>query len=231
MPPAPIAVPSLLACCPAPRQDAGVVVHFRNDSRAMHALEHAAVVVDRSHWGRLRLAGEGRLAFLHGQSTANLTALSPGQGCDTVSCRLHAGRGRARRHCVRGGMQAPAAVSHQMRSNTVHVRAALATMSARGTWLSLLLPLFSLLQVFVTPQGRCIDLATVYAQGSGALVLVSPGMATAVRQRLEKHLFPADKVRRGAARPPACQPALPLHLPCTWQAAVYLHSAAPQTTN
>ncbi|PSC70551.1 Aminomethyltransferase folate-binding domain-containing isoform B [Micractinium conductrix] len=121
--------------------DAGVVVHFRNDSRAMHALEHAAVVVDRSHWGRLRLAGEGRLAFLHGQSTANLTALSPGQGCDTV---------------------------------------------------------------FVTPQGRCIDLATVYAQGSGALVLVSPGMATAVRQRLEKHLFPADKVQVSDVGPRTC---------------------------
>lgn len=44
----------------------------------------AAVVADRSHWGRLRLSGEGRLAFLHGQSTADIQALQPGSGCDTV---------------------------------------------------------------------------------------------------------------------------------------------------
>lgn len=145
--------------------DEGVVVHYKNDSRAMHALEHAggcctaclqhclhgeaarsgqcctaqppaaaylhsrfaalcaaavvvdrwlwaacrlnpgsncahtpphlypprfaaAVVADRSHWGRLRLGGEGRLAFLHGQSTADIAALQPGSGCDTVGvCR------------------------------------------------------------------------------------------------------------------------------------------------
>jgi hypothetical protein len=134
-------------------QDAGVVVHYRNDSRAMHALENtgerfmaaaatavaavvavvaaavagapsalamlssprlcaitptgpspthptltptayvlappyppaAAVVVDRSHWGRLRLAGDDRLAFLHGQSTNDINALTPGTGCDTES--------------------------------------------------------------------------------------------------------------------------------------------------
>ena len=45
----------------------------------------AAVVVDRSHWGRLRLAGDDRLAFLHGQSTNDINALTPGTGCDTAS--------------------------------------------------------------------------------------------------------------------------------------------------
>ncbi|PRW61168.1 glycine cleavage system T [Chlorella sorokiniana] len=112
--------------------DAGVVVHYKNDSRAMHALEHTAVVADRSHWGRLRLSGEGRLAFLHGQSTADIQAPQPGSGCDTV---------------------------------------------------------------FVTAQARTIDLATVLAQGSGLLVLVSPGMKQQVAERLDKHIFPGDQVQ------------------------------------
>ncbi|KAI3429808.1 hypothetical protein D9Q98_010121 [Chlorella vulgaris] len=111
--------------------DDGVVVHYKNDSRALHALEFAAAVADRSHWGRLRLAGEERLTFLHGQSTADVKDLQPGSGCDTV---------------------------------------------------------------FVTAQARTIDLATVYAQGSGALVVVSPGVKEALLQRFDKYIFPADKV-------------------------------------
>lgn len=39
---------------------------------------------DRSHWGRLRLAGEGARAFCHNQSTNDFNRLGPGQGCDTV---------------------------------------------------------------------------------------------------------------------------------------------------
>ncbi|KAI7836281.1 hypothetical protein COHA_009869 [Chlorella ohadii] len=112
--------------------DAGVVVHYKNDSRAMHALEHTAVVADRSHCGRLRLSGEGRLAFLHGQSTADIQALQPGSGCDTV---------------------------------------------------------------FVTAQARTLDLATVLAQGSGLLVLVSPGMKQQLAERLDKYIFPGDQVQ------------------------------------
>lgn len=42
------------------------------------------MLVDRSHWGRLRLSGEDRLAFLHGQTTNDIQALKPGTGCDTV---------------------------------------------------------------------------------------------------------------------------------------------------
>ena len=73
---------------PAPRsltpQDAGIPLHYQNHSRAVHELTHSAVLVDLSHWGRLRLSGPDRLRFLHGQSTAELTGLAPGQGCDTV---------------------------------------------------------------------------------------------------------------------------------------------------
>lgn len=87
--------------------------------------------MDRSHWGRLRLAGDDRLSFLHGQSTNDIQALQPGAGCDTV---------------------------------------------------------------FVTAQARTIDLATVLAQGSGAMVLVSPDTKQTLLERLDKHIFPGDKV-------------------------------------
>lgn len=61
-----------------------VHVHFELGPSFLLCLVIAAVVADRSHWGRLRLSGEGRLAFLHGQSTADIQALQPGSGCDTV---------------------------------------------------------------------------------------------------------------------------------------------------
>ena len=48
-------------------------------------------------------------------------------------------------------------------------------------------------QVFVTAQARCLDLATVYAQGSGALVVVSPGAKGQLARRMEKYIV-MDKV-------------------------------------
>lgn len=59
------------------------------------------------------------------------------------------------------------------------------------------------LQVFVTAQARCIDLATVYAQPSGALVVVSPGLKAQLLERLQKHIFPADKARARSSLGPA----------------------------
>ena len=53
---------------------------------------------------------------------------------------------------------------------------------------------FHLPQVFVTAQARTIDLATVLAQGSGLLVLVSPGMKQQLVERLDKYIFPGDQV-------------------------------------
>ena len=47
------------------------------------------VLVDRSHWGRLRVSGADRLKFLHGQSTAHFLGLQPGQGMDTVCSFLN----------------------------------------------------------------------------------------------------------------------------------------------
>ncbi len=49
------------------------------------------VLVDRSHWGRIRVSGADRLKFLHGQSTAEFLGQQPGQGLDTV-CRLPSSR-------------------------------------------------------------------------------------------------------------------------------------------
>ncbi|MDG2989660.1 folate-binding protein [Candidatus Synechococcus calcipolaris G9] len=39
---------------------------------------------DSSHWGRLHISGGDRLRFLHNQTSNNIQALKPGQGCETV---------------------------------------------------------------------------------------------------------------------------------------------------
>ncbi|GAB4818080.1 hypothetical protein N2152v2_005126 [Parachlorella kessleri] len=110
----------------------GVPTSYGNDEAALRALGSGVVVVDRSHCGRVRLTGEDRLAFLHGQSTADITSMEPGQGTDTV---------------------------------------------------------------FVTAQARCLDLATCLVQGAGVLLLLSPGQKEAMLQRLDKYIFPGDKVK------------------------------------
>ena len=76
------------------------------------------------------MSGEDRASFLHGQSTADIGALQPGQGCPTV---------------------------------------------------------------FVTPQGRCVDVADCLVQPSGILCLVSPNMTGALMERLNKYIFFGDK--------------------------------------
>jgi hypothetical protein len=65
-------------------QEEGIALTFNNEAEAAEALEHDIVVIDRSHCGRLRVSGDDRLSFLHGQSTNSFTSLTPGQGCDTV---------------------------------------------------------------------------------------------------------------------------------------------------
>ncbi|MEL6580159.1 MAG: folate-binding protein [Cyanobacteria bacterium J06621_12] len=64
--------------------NAGVVLDFGNDDRALAAIENGVAICDRSHWGLLKITGEDRLRYLHNQSTNDFEKLKPGQGCDTV---------------------------------------------------------------------------------------------------------------------------------------------------
>ncbi|KAJ0254615.1 putative transferase [Hirschfeldia incana] len=62
----------------------GVVESFDNDDDALDAFVNGVVVVDLSHFGRIRVSGDDRVHFLHNQTTANFECLNEGQGCDTV---------------------------------------------------------------------------------------------------------------------------------------------------
>ncbi|KAL0856852.1 hypothetical protein Bca101_062006 [Brassica carinata] len=62
----------------------GVVESFDNDDEALDAFDNGVVVVDLSHFGRIRVSGDDRVHFLHNQTTANFECLNEGQGCDTV---------------------------------------------------------------------------------------------------------------------------------------------------
>ncbi len=55
-----------------------------DQSQALTAARSDAVVINRSTWGRLMLAGDEAHDFLHNQSTNDFKTLSSGQGCDTV---------------------------------------------------------------------------------------------------------------------------------------------------
>jgi len=62
--------------------DDGLPLTFGNDADALFTLSRGTVITDRSACGRLRVSGRDRLKFLHGQSTADIQALTEGQGCD-----------------------------------------------------------------------------------------------------------------------------------------------------
>ncbi|MEH2088975.1 CAF17-like 4Fe-4S cluster assembly/insertion protein YgfZ [Nostoc sp.] len=54
------------------------------DAAAIEAARVGVAICDRTAWGRIKVAGDDRLNFLHNQSTNNFQILKPGQGCDTV---------------------------------------------------------------------------------------------------------------------------------------------------
>ncbi|CAG9467051.1 unnamed protein product [Pedinophyceae sp. YPF-701] len=64
--------------------DDGIAASFGNDASALEALDNGVVLLDLSHWGRLRLSGGGRKAFLHGQTTNDINSLQKGQSRETV---------------------------------------------------------------------------------------------------------------------------------------------------
>lgn len=49
--------------------------------------------------------------------------------------------------------------------------------------------------VFTDPQGHVLDLARCLALASSVMVILSPGAKEGVLARLERHVFPADRVR------------------------------------
>lgn len=65
-------------------EDLLVPATFENDAVALEAIQAGVALCDRSHWGRLQLTDHDRQTFLHNQSTNNIQALKPGEGCDTV---------------------------------------------------------------------------------------------------------------------------------------------------
>lgn len=64
--------------------DLSVPASFGNDAAAIQAAREGVAVCDRSHWGRILVADDDRIRFLHNQSTNDFQQLQPGQGCDTV---------------------------------------------------------------------------------------------------------------------------------------------------
>ncbi|GMJ10827.1 IBA57.2 [Hibiscus trionum] len=62
----------------------GIIETFDNDDEALDAFDNGVVVMDLSHFGRIRVSGDDQIQFLHNQTTANFECLSEGQGCDTV---------------------------------------------------------------------------------------------------------------------------------------------------
>lgn len=59
--------------------EAGIIETFDNDDEALDAVDNGLVVVDLSHFGRIRVSGDDRIQFLHNQSTANFECLQEGQ--------------------------------------------------------------------------------------------------------------------------------------------------------
>ena len=156
-----------------------VAATYGNDEDAAAALREGVAIVDHSHWGRLRVTGDDRLTFLHGQSTADMKSLRQGSGSQTVRCRS----------CIILGAlfpgwktSLPCIVWESERVNATHC------------WRSMMTYLLS--QVFVNRTGRTIDLATCLVQGNSVLVILSPSRRTVVKDRLEQYIFFGDKVRR-----------------------------------
>ena len=64
--------------------DTKIPLSFGNDIPGLWAAKTKVALIDRSHWGLLKISGEDRLRYLHNQSTNDFNRLKPGEGCDTV---------------------------------------------------------------------------------------------------------------------------------------------------
>ena len=64
--------------------------HFGNIADEYHSATHNAVLMDRSHEGRLRITGASRFDILHRISTNDLLNMAPGEGRGTAFTRANA---------------------------------------------------------------------------------------------------------------------------------------------
>lgn len=62
----------------------GIVTLDESDLKAYRAAREGVAVMDRSAWGRVRMAGDDRVDFLHRMSTNEVRDLAPGMGRRTV---------------------------------------------------------------------------------------------------------------------------------------------------
>lgn len=62
----------------------GSILSFGNDDQALKAIQDGVAICDRTHWGRLQVSDQDRLAFLHNQTTNTFKTLKPGEGCESV---------------------------------------------------------------------------------------------------------------------------------------------------
>jgi folate-binding protein YgfZ len=69
-------------------EDSGFVVpaHFGNVAEEYDSARKGAVLFDRSHHGKIEVAGNDAAVFLHNLSTNDVKTLSPGSGCETFFC-------------------------------------------------------------------------------------------------------------------------------------------------
>jgi tRNA-modifying protein YgfZ len=69
---------------PADGPDAGVAAHYGNPFAEQRALARALGLVDRSHRGVIRIAGQDRLSWLHSILTQDLEHLAPGSTAEAL---------------------------------------------------------------------------------------------------------------------------------------------------
>lgn len=68
----------------------GIPLHFGDQRREYLAARDGAIVLDRSHEGRLRVSGKDRMAFIHRISTNALESLTMGEGRPTLLTNANA---------------------------------------------------------------------------------------------------------------------------------------------
>jgi tRNA-modifying protein YgfZ len=83
-PPAASPLLATAGAVPADGPDAGVAAHYGDPFAEQRALAGALGLVDRSHRGVIRIAGQDRLSWLHSLTTQDLQHLAPGSTAEAL---------------------------------------------------------------------------------------------------------------------------------------------------